>query len=427
MLTRTGWGVLAGAAGLVVAGRVLGAFELYLLGAGAAALVAVALLAVNLARLQIGISRTLVPPRVHAGGPARVELRLANHARRKTPTLRLHDAVTGTRGANLLVSPLGHNEQARAAYQLPTERRGALSVGPLELIVADPFGLCESRTTGLGTSQLVVYPHIDELLALEHASSHDPQATSRHPNALGRVGDDFYALRPYVVGDDLRRVHWPSVARTGELMIRQHELPWQERTTVLLDVRDASHSGSTFERAVSAAASVLVAAHGRGDQIRLMGTDRRDSGFGLGRSHLDALLHHLALLKTDHKATLQAGLDDLVRNGVGGSLVMVLGAMPAADVPRLSGVTRRFGTVATVLFEDAPTDDGRAGAGATPVAGLPHILRCGPNDHFAVRWNQSGLVGTARSAAGSGSPSPRGPNAGAIPSASPYAPGGPIR
>ena len=30
-------------------------------------------------------------------------------------------------------------------------------------------------------------------------------------------------MRGYQEGDDLRRIHWPSVARTGELMIRQDE------------------------------------------------------------------------------------------------------------------------------------------------------------------------------------------------------------
>lgn len=396
MLTRTGWSALIGAGALVVAGRVLGAFELYLLGAGVAALVGVALLAVNLTRLQIGLSRSLVPPRVHAGGPARVELRLANHARRKTPTLRLHDAVTGTRGANLLISPLGHNEQARAAYQLPTDRRGALTVGPLQLVVADPFGLCESRTTGLGTAQLVVYPHIDDLYALEHASSHDPQATSRHPNALGRVGDDFYALRPYVVGDDLRRVHWPSVARTGELMIRQHELPWQERTTVLLDVRAGGHSSESFERAVSATASILVAAFGRGDQIRLCSTDRADSGFGLGRGHLDALLHHLALLKLDQGATLQAGIDDLIRSGAGGSLVVVAANLGGADLARLSPLRRRFGNVVTVLFDDPALAVGPDPApGATPSLVAPKLVRCPVSGDFAHVWNHSGVASNA--------------------------------
>lgn len=398
MLTRTGWSVLIGAAALVLAGRVLGAFELYLLGAGVAALVVVAMLAVNLSRLQVGLARSVVPPRVHVGGTARVELRMVNHAQRRTPAIRLHDAVTGTRGANLLISPLSHAEQTRAAYQLPTAKRGALAVGPLDIVVGDPFGLCESRTTGLDVAHLVVYPRIDELVPLEHSSSHDPQAMSRRPNALGRVGDDFYALRPYVVGDDLRRVHWPSVARTGELMIRQHELPWQERTTVLLDVRSQSHTEATFERAVSAAASILVTAHGDDDQVRLCSTDGGDSGFGLGRAHLDALLHHLALLRTDSAASLQVGLDNLARTASGGSLVIVAAGLGTADLNRLSTVRRRFGTLATVVFDD-PDLPVPGGARVDPASTYrSHLVCCGPDADFAALWNQSSLSGTGRGA-----------------------------
>jgi len=55
---------------------------------------------------------------------------------------------------------------------------------------------------------------------------------------VGRVGDDFYALRPYVVGDDMRKVHWPSTARRDELMVRQDELPWQGRVTIPQPLRD---------------------------------------------------------------------------------------------------------------------------------------------------------------------------------------------
>ena len=47
----------------------------------------------------------------------------------------------------------------------------------------------------------------------------------------------------------MRRVHWPATAHHDELMIRQHELPWQERTTVLLDVR--AHVSESFELAVA--------------------------------------------------------------------------------------------------------------------------------------------------------------------------------
>ena len=145
--------------------------------------------------------------------------------------------------------------------------------------MGDPFGLTAAEVEGAGVTELVVYPRIDPIVALPVASGHDPQATARHPNALGRAGDDFYALRPYQVGDDLRRVHWPATAHHDELMIRQHELPWQERTTVLLDVRATAHVNESFELAVSAAASILNACSDRGDQVRLITTAGSDSGF----------------------------------------------------------------------------------------------------------------------------------------------------
>jgi uncharacterized protein (DUF58 family) len=386
VLTREGWLVAVGAAALIVVGRFLGAFELYLLGAGIAALVIVALLAVVLTRLRVGVSRALVPPRVHAGSPARVELRMANHASHRTPVLRLRDAVTGTRGANLLLSPLAPGEATRAAYQLPTDRRGVLKVGPLEVIVADPFGLSQSRTSALGTSQLIVYPRIDQIAPIALASAHDPQATARHPNAVGRVGDDFYALRPYVVGDDLRKVHWPSTARLGELVVRQHELPWQERTTVMLDVRSYSHTAASFELAVSAAASILVACFGRGDQVRLFTSDRVDSGFGNGRSHLDALLDHLAVVQLDQAASIQASFDELGRVSGGGSLVLVVAALSSNDLVRFAGLRKRYGHVVTVMFEPSSYDPDGVDQ-AAPI-GVQKLLRVTRSSPFAEVWNR---------------------------------------
>lgn len=392
MLTREGWLVTIGAGALIIIGRLLGTFELYLLGAGVAALVLVCLIGVGLTRLRLGVGRTIIPARVHAGTPARVELRIANHANRRTPVLRLRDSVTGTRGANLMLSPLAPGEATRAAYQLPTERRGVLQVGPLDVITADPFGLAQARTAALGTSQLLVFPRIDKVAPIAIAAGHDPQATARHPNAVGRVGDDFYALRPYVVGDDLRKVHWPSTARTDELVVRQHELPWQERTTVLLDVRSYSHTAASFELAVSAAASILAACTQRGDQVRLYTSDRVDSNFGGGRAHLDALLNHLAVVGLDQAASIQASFDSLSRSGGGGSLVLVVAALSSNDLTRLAGLRKRFGHVVTVMFEPSSYDPN--GVDQASPAGVPRLISVTRDSPFPDAWNRRNAVVT---------------------------------
>ncbi|MFI5053276.1 MAG: DUF58 domain-containing protein, partial [Acidimicrobiia bacterium] len=72
------------------------------------------------------------------------------------------------------------------------------------------------------------------------------------------LGHDFLTLRSYELGDDLRRVHWRSTARTGELMIRQDEARWRSRAALVLDVHHAAHDAESFEVAVEAAASVIT-------------------------------------------------------------------------------------------------------------------------------------------------------------------------
>ena len=94
------------------------------------------------------------------------------------------------------------------------------------------------------------------------------------------LGDEFLTLREYEVGDDLRRVHWRSTARTGELMIRQDEARWRSRAAVVLDVRPGAHDAASFEVAVEAAASVsrparAAAATGRGRHERRRGARHR--------------------------------------------------------------------------------------------------------------------------------------------------------
>ena len=90
-------------------------------------------------------------------------------------------------------------------------------------------------------------------------------STSR---SVATHGDDDVATREYRHGDDLRRIHWRTTARRGELTVRREEQPWQSRGAVLLDTRLIAHRGdgpaSSLEWAISAAASISIhLAHAR--------------------------------------------------------------------------------------------------------------------------------------------------------------------
>src|SRR5882757_9485960 len=178
---------------MIAGGRVFGVLELFIIGAAAGALVLASVTIVMLARLRLAVDRTITPPRVYAGSPSRVELSIRNDGGRATPVLRLFDAVTGTRGADLLLSPLEPDVVNRAAYRLPTDHRGIVEIGPLEVVVSDPFGLASSSTIAAPHAELTVYPHVDQIVPVPHTSGDDPHAGADHPSALGRSGEDFYA------------------------------------------------------------------------------------------------------------------------------------------------------------------------------------------------------------------------------------------
>ena len=350
MLTTTGWSVAIGSLALVVIGRLLGIFELFLVGAGGAALVVAAVIRIATLRLRVDVTRELVPPRVHAGSPSRVELQVRNRSGLRTPVLTLRDPVGRGRSARVVLAPMAKDQSVRAAYRLPTERRGLLRVGPMAIEVTDPFGLASSTSEGAGVTELTVWPAVDDVLPLPHTTSDDPLAGSDHPNAMASQGDDFYALRPYVVGDDLRRVHWKSSARSEELLVRQDEMPWQGRATVILDARRGAHSDESFERAVSAAASVVLACSRRHFLVRLLTTAGDDTGFGAGGAHIEGILERLATVQLSEEGRLLAVLAALRRAGSGGALVAMLGGRAVQDVPAVHQLRTTHPSTTAVRF-----------------------------------------------------------------------------
>ncbi len=375
MLTRRGWALTVGGLLLALAGRLLGLLELYVLAMGCWALQATALGFLALHPADLAARRSLHPQRAQVGGESRVELAVTNQGRRTTPVVELRDPVDGgPRRARLLMAPVAPGAEELAHYRIPTERRGVLTVGPLEARRFDPLALATRAAVVTPVSELIVYPAVEDLLPLPHAPGDDRRGGFRRATAMGAAGDDFYALRPWVVGDDLRQVHWPSTARRDELMLRQHDVPWQGRATVVLDVRARYHDDSSLEQAVSAAASIAVASGRGGSLLRLITTDGGDSGFGTGPAHLDAILERLA------RATAGAGeLPDLPQTS-GAMALIVTAEVPGPERAHLARLGGRPGSL-TVVVVTRQAEPPPAALGRTVVvsAGQP----------LAPAWNRS--------------------------------------
>lgn len=379
--TRQGLLVLAGSVALVAVGRFLGLTELFAIGAAVAMLVVVCGIWVARRDIDLVVARSVRPSRVHMGNPCTVEIEVRNRAMRSSPVLRVRDPVTGTAGADLLLAPIGLRKSSTVAYRLPTNRRGLLTVGPMTIEVADPFGLATSRDVAAPEVAVTVLPRIFEIPPLPRTVGPDPDG-SAETGSLGRVGDDFAALRPYVVGDDLRRVHWLSSARSDDLLVRQNDVPWQGRVSVALDLRRANHDADTLERAVSAAASILRTHIRRGDHARLVTSTGTDSGYGVGASHLEGLLEHLAVVERSGRGSLHTALE-LAERSASGALVVVTGRPGEADIDALDSVGPTITFRRIVRFDRRERSTHRRS----------EVLGIAPSESFADAWTEATPVG----------------------------------
>lgn len=160
-------------------------------------------------------------------------------------------------------------------YAIPTERRGVFDVGPLTLRRKGLAGLAQARTVLGEVVQVRVVPRVLPVRGLPSGARRGQVGADER---VERGGTDLVGLREYVPGDDLRRLHWATSARTGTLMIREDADPARPHLAVLLDDSTTSYADpQRFEEAVEVAASLITSALEQGHPVRLLtssgGTD----------------------------------------------------------------------------------------------------------------------------------------------------------
>ncbi|MDF3297108.1 DUF58 domain-containing protein [Streptomyces tropicalis] len=374
-LTTRGRSFLAAGIAAAICAYVLGQADLLRVGLLLAVLPLVCAAVLLRTRHRVAGTRRLSPARVPAGSEARVHLRTENVSRLPTGLLMLQDRVPyvlGPRPRFVLdrVEPGGRRE---VSYRVRSDLRGRYPLGPLQLRLTDPFGMCELTRSFSSFDTLTVVPRVDPLPPVRLSGEARGYGDGRQ-RSLALAGEDDVIPRGYRYGDDLRRVHWRSTARYGELMVRREEQPQRARCTVLLDTRYLAFHGSgpdsAFEWAVSGVASVLVHMLEQGFSVRLL-TDTGDTvpgegadGFasaGAGSAEAAGLmLDTLAVIDHSDGAGLSRAYD-MLRGGNEGLLVAFLGDLDEEQAAIAARMRQRSGGAVAFVLDGAewarePTD-----------------------------------------------------------------------
>jgi uncharacterized protein (DUF58 family) len=324
--------------------------------------------------------------------------------------------------ARFAIDGLLSRESRTVSYRMPRLPRGRYRAGPLHIRLTDPFHLVDVRRSFAATSEIVVAPVVERLRGVEAPRSMDV-GDNAGSHSIGVHGADDASTREYRTGDDLRKIHWRSSARTGALMVRQEERPWQGQLTVLLDTRtgahvDGPHSDagdadervrSSFEWAVSAAATIATYGVVNNREVGVI----NDVATPVRRPMIGAtqIADHFAVVRTTSRPTLEAVGRLLASIARESTLIAVLGEVDSMSLRQLAGVhPRGTSTSAHALLLDtstwafgpdvAPPTESRAQNAARVLrsAGWQAVVvRCGDSVADAV-----GMLLAPRGAAGPG-------------------------
>ena len=354
MLTERGWAALGAGAALVLLWMGLGEIELLTSALALIIGVGLAFTTVRFSSPGASVTRQLRPNLVHEGDQASVSVEIVNTGRRSMRNVMLEDTVSNLGSARFALGKLGPAERATASYQILCRPRGIYIVGPASLSVSDPLRLASTNTTAGEGDRLIVYPAIEDLEGFPTVRGLDPSVHAAKPEFSHRGGEDFFTLREYRIGDDLRRVHWPSSAKRDKLMIRQLETPWQARALVMLDARTSSYeNAAAFERAVRGAASVIrhLLEQGFSADLWAGGTPlaRRDT------SPYAGAMETLAGVEPQDELDVRAAATQLRRGARGGALVMVTGVPDQELLAAQRLLGRDFGRTIAMSVSETPS------------------------------------------------------------------------
>jgi hypothetical protein len=333
--TSRGLVLLTVAAGLGVGGRIAGVEEYVLIAVALGVLLAAGPIVLwHRAERAVGTLQIDLRPSSHeipVGGKARLFVTVQNNGPRNCAPMRLecpddewHLARPGFRSRpseiheggspnasqgrrspgwrkqfarGSRVPSLGVGERAELDFEIPSNRRGVLTLPSLKLWCTDPFELFAYEMIVTAETSILVVPYA---VAPEAAVRGVLQPAGRiewsppvSGEATGGQGFDLSGLRPYVPGDRLRLLHWPTLARTGDLVVRDFEGSGTDAVTVIMDDRAGVVDEAGFEAIVSATAGIglQAATLGLGLELRTPGGVSLDiqAGSSLSKSILRVL------------------------------------------------------------------------------------------------------------------------------------------
>ncbi len=233
------------------------------------------------------------PAAVHRGDSIPMTIRIENR-RRFFPAVSLRvESSSGAGESGAYIGKIPARKAAIVRLGRTFSKRGVHPLPAVRIRSAFPLGLFEGTLVYNDGREVVVYPRIQ---AVRTAILEELNGTGETPRLRRGDGDEFFSLREYMPGDDVRKISWRVSARVGHLVIRELEPNTSRNVVIVLDSRFAPELPEFeeyFEDSVDLAASLALSYINKQYSVSVVTPDSRVD-LGEGNGHAVKILDMLA-------------------------------------------------------------------------------------------------------------------------------------
>lgn len=346
-------------------------------------------------------SRSALGGRSQVGERIEERLALENHSWFPKLWVQVTDGSTLPGHHAGYVSSVGPHQRIAWRAKTVCRRRGRYTLGPVLATTGDPLGLFRRELALAPEHQMLVLPPVLPLATFDLYQGMMPGRGRGSQRSL-QTTTNVVTIRNYVPGDGLTRIHWPSTARLGQLMVKEFDLDPTIDVVILLDLDREAQAGegdsSTEEYAVTIASTLagyLLRQQELAVGLAVSGSNEAALPLDRGERQLDRMLEMLAVVHPIHRESLAEALaaeePRLARNTV----LIIITPSTELDWPHVLPYLQRRGVRPLVILLDPHSFDESVGGNtrvqdALVVAGVPtipvqrgdplvHVLEQGPH------------------------------------------------
>ena len=215
------------------------------------------------AEASLEIQRNISDTRIMVGDTVQVEVRIKNTGS-KIDILevedRLPDYLDLKEGNNQALLALDTGEETSFNYTVECRLRGRYIIDSMNLRLMDPGRLHRTDVTFTEPSELSVVALVEPMKGVKIAPKKTRNWVGMIKSRRVGIGTEFYGIRDYVSGDEMRKINWKASSRFDALVTNEFEAECSGDVTIILDARVEANVGfihdSAVEHGVRAASTI---------------------------------------------------------------------------------------------------------------------------------------------------------------------------